>query len=119
MTRYERLNEMLDNLMKEAGAKWYALIEEGNQEPDFYSYANLDECLEDRSFNIAYFNAIANRGHTITNIKLSNGAERKHKFKKEIKAICDYYYTAFAEKINQSKQEEFIRDIRAIGFARG
>ena len=119
MTRYEKLDEMLEALTKEAGAEWYALIEEGKQEPSLYSCLGVFRDLEDKALHISYLNAIANRGHTIVNVKLSNGAERKRKFKKAIKAICDYYYTAFAEEINRSKQEEFIRDIRAIGFTRG
>lgn len=119
MTRYERLTEMLKTLTKEAGAQWYAIVEEGDKEPYLYNYISAPESLDDKAMYICYLNAIANRGHTIVNVKLSNGAERKRKFKKAIKAICDYYYTAFAEEINRSKQEEFIRDIRAIGFARG
>ena len=119
MTRYERLTEMLTNLAKKAGAEWYAIIEEGQEEPHLYSYLGIYDSLEDKAFYIAYLNAIANRGHTIVNVKLSNGAESKRKYKKEIKAICDYYSSVFAEEINQSKQEEFIRNIQAIGFARG
>lgn len=119
MTRYERLTEMLQALAKKAGAQWYAIIEEGKEEPHLYSSVGVYDSLEDRALYIAYLNAIANRGHTIVNVKLSNGAERKHKYKKEIKAICAYYSSAFAEEISRSKQEEFIRDIRAIGFARG
>lgn len=119
MTRYEKLKEMLQSLAKKAGAEWYAIIEEGQEQPHLYSYLGFYESSEDKAFNMAYLNAIANRGHTIVNVKLSNGVERKHKYKREIKAICDYYYTAFAEEINKAKQEQFIRDIRAIGFARG
>lgn len=119
MTRYEKLDEMLQALTKEAGAEWYAIIEEGQKEPHLYSTLGTYDSLEDRALYIAYLNAIANRGHTIVNVKLSNGAEGKHKYKKEIKAICDYYASAFAEEIDRSKQEEFIRDIKAIGFARG
>lgn len=119
MTRYEKLNEMLQALAKKTGAEWYAIIEEGQQKPHLYSYLGIYEDVEDKAFYIAYLNAIANRGHTIVNVKLSNGAERKHKYKKEIKAICAYYSSAFTEEISRSKQEEFIRDIRAIGFARG
>lgn len=119
MTRYERLAEMLETLTKEAGAQWYAIVEEGDKEPYLYNYISAPESLEDKAMYISYLNAIAKRGHTIVNVKLSNGVERKHKFKKAIKAICDYYYTAFAEEINRSRQEEFIRNIQAIGFARG
>lgn len=119
MTRYEKLEEMLQALAKKAGAEWYAIIEEGKEEPHLYSSVGVYDSLEDRALYIAYLNAVANRGHTIVNVKLSNGAETKHKYKKEIKAICDYYSSAFAEEINQSKQEEFIRNIQAIGFARG
>ena len=99
MTRYEKLDEMLQALAKKAGAEWYAIIEEGQEEPHLYIYLGAYDSLEDRAFYIAYLNAIANKGHTIINVKLSNGAESKHKYKKEIKAICDYYSSAFAEEI--------------------
>lgn len=32
MTRYEKLDEMLQALAKKAGAEWYAIIEEGQEE---------------------------------------------------------------------------------------
>lgn len=85
MTRYEKLDEMLQALAKKAGAEWYAIIEEGQEEPHLYSYLGIYDSLEDKAFYIAYLNAIANRGHTIVNVKLSNGLKQSTSIRKKSK----------------------------------